>query len=398
MRQLQFFTTAELAKMRDRTKSRSYSPAGDEFRRIHERHRAWGLKRRHAERLRQIQAARASAALTAASTSTKHDRAAQPASAPAAPVPAAGPPPRVEPAMPPPAPAASTRAERGHDRAAPRVSAPAASVQAADPLPRTAQARNHATANAVKRGRDRAAKPVSAPAESPAADPHPEPHRHPGPAAKGLGPCRSSGKQKPNRARPRRTASPGGRNPWSRQQILTGTAPELDRPQARATAPATEHESGIRAGPGRTPGTGAAARPGSKSHPGTAPPRTSRPCRARATATATRARPFDSWVGRPGAAAAPGEGRKRDANHSHRPAPATAAHEPRPVSNVIPRGAQRTSEKHSPAPPATAVQGRQLAAISGSDKPFPCAWRNHQSVHLPDQRATEIGPRRKWRT
>jgi hypothetical protein len=52
MRQLQLFTTTELAAMRDRTASRSYSPAAEEFRREHERHRAWGLTQRHAERLR----------------------------------------------------------------------------------------------------------------------------------------------------------------------------------------------------------------------------------------------------------------------------------------------------------------------------------------------------------
>ena len=52
MRQLSMFTRAEIAGMRDRTASRTYSPAGDDFRREHERHRAWGLKRRHAECLR----------------------------------------------------------------------------------------------------------------------------------------------------------------------------------------------------------------------------------------------------------------------------------------------------------------------------------------------------------
>src|ERR1700710_2125997 len=52
MRQLQFFTTKELAVMRDRTAARNYSPAGEEFRREHQRHRAWGLTQRHAERLR----------------------------------------------------------------------------------------------------------------------------------------------------------------------------------------------------------------------------------------------------------------------------------------------------------------------------------------------------------
>jgi hypothetical protein len=40
--------------MRDRTASHSYSQAGEEFRREHERHRAWGLTRRHAERLRRL--------------------------------------------------------------------------------------------------------------------------------------------------------------------------------------------------------------------------------------------------------------------------------------------------------------------------------------------------------
>jgi len=40
--------------MRDRTRARNYSAIGDEFRRDHERRRAWGLQRRHAERLRHV--------------------------------------------------------------------------------------------------------------------------------------------------------------------------------------------------------------------------------------------------------------------------------------------------------------------------------------------------------
>jgi hypothetical protein len=52
MRQLQLFTTAALAEMRDRTASRNHSPAREEFRREHARHRAWGLVQRHGERLR----------------------------------------------------------------------------------------------------------------------------------------------------------------------------------------------------------------------------------------------------------------------------------------------------------------------------------------------------------
>ena len=54
MRQFQLFTTAELARMRDRTASRNYSPERDEFRREHERHRAWGLGQRHHQRLRHL--------------------------------------------------------------------------------------------------------------------------------------------------------------------------------------------------------------------------------------------------------------------------------------------------------------------------------------------------------
>src|SRR5262249_50675137 len=41
-------------KMRDRTAARNYSPAAEEFRREHARQRAWGLERRHAEKLRRI--------------------------------------------------------------------------------------------------------------------------------------------------------------------------------------------------------------------------------------------------------------------------------------------------------------------------------------------------------
>ena len=50
--QLQFFTRSQVAEMRDRTASRNYSAERDEFRREHERHRAWGVNRRHAEKLR----------------------------------------------------------------------------------------------------------------------------------------------------------------------------------------------------------------------------------------------------------------------------------------------------------------------------------------------------------
>src|SRR5690349_8407126 len=68
MAQLQLFSKKELAAMRDRTRSRHYSPAGEEFRREHERHRAWGLARRHAEKLRRAHAG------TPPPTTAGHDR------------------------------------------------------------------------------------------------------------------------------------------------------------------------------------------------------------------------------------------------------------------------------------------------------------------------------------
>ena len=73
MRQLQLFTSAQLAQMRDRTASRSYSPAGEEFRREHERHRAWGLARRHAERMRRLHGHRPTAAAPSGSDPARGD-------------------------------------------------------------------------------------------------------------------------------------------------------------------------------------------------------------------------------------------------------------------------------------------------------------------------------------
>ena len=51
---MSLFDRATTTAMRDRTRSRNYSPERDEFRRDHERRRYWGLKRRHAEKLRQL--------------------------------------------------------------------------------------------------------------------------------------------------------------------------------------------------------------------------------------------------------------------------------------------------------------------------------------------------------
>src|SRR6266498_4037083 len=50
MRQLELFTRSQLAAIRDRTRKRNYSPEKEEFRRDHQRHRRWGLARRHAQK------------------------------------------------------------------------------------------------------------------------------------------------------------------------------------------------------------------------------------------------------------------------------------------------------------------------------------------------------------
>lgn len=52
MGQLGLFDSAQLAVMRDPTARRNYSAEAEQFRREHERHRAWGLKRRYAEKAR----------------------------------------------------------------------------------------------------------------------------------------------------------------------------------------------------------------------------------------------------------------------------------------------------------------------------------------------------------
>ncbi|MCW2142636.1 hypothetical protein BXY51_007226 [Actinoplanes cyaneus] len=94
--QMSLFSRTELAGMRDRTLSRNYSAEAEEFRREHERHRAWGLRQRHARKLVRSGwgASAAWAAVTAgedqrreaASTVAAPERPADPAPSPSAPV------------------------------------------------------------------------------------------------------------------------------------------------------------------------------------------------------------------------------------------------------------------------------------------------------------------------
>jgi hypothetical protein len=54
MGQMSFFSRAETAAMRDRTKARNYDPGRHEFRRQQRIRRDCGLQRRHAEKLRRL--------------------------------------------------------------------------------------------------------------------------------------------------------------------------------------------------------------------------------------------------------------------------------------------------------------------------------------------------------
>jgi hypothetical protein len=58
MAQMSLFSRTEIAGMRDWTAARNHCPERDAFRREHEQHRAWGLRRRHAAKLRHIQDSR----------------------------------------------------------------------------------------------------------------------------------------------------------------------------------------------------------------------------------------------------------------------------------------------------------------------------------------------------
>src|SRR6187551_1567878 len=85
---MEFFTKSQIAEMRDPTRSRRYSPAREEFRREHARHRAWGLVERHARKLRRLHGGDDGSPLTAAELRLFSARAGAPAPAPA-PAPAA---------------------------------------------------------------------------------------------------------------------------------------------------------------------------------------------------------------------------------------------------------------------------------------------------------------------
>src|SRR5689334_14742915 len=71
MGQMSLFSRTEIAGMRDRTKARNYSAERDEFRRDHERRRAFGLQRRHATKLRRLQQERSAAAATSRNEPTR---------------------------------------------------------------------------------------------------------------------------------------------------------------------------------------------------------------------------------------------------------------------------------------------------------------------------------------
>ncbi|MCW2141604.1 hypothetical protein BXY51_006188 [Actinoplanes cyaneus] len=133
--QMSLFNRAELAGMRDRTLSRNYSAEAEEFRREHERHRAWGLRQRHARKLVRVGwgASAAWAAVTAGDDQRRKEvlaptKPAAPAASPPVPVaaPTAGEDPREPSPLPQPAPQhMSGSAAAASAQLAPRSPAPA---------------------------------------------------------------------------------------------------------------------------------------------------------------------------------------------------------------------------------------------------------------------------------
>lgn len=69
--------------MRDRTAARNYSPERDEFRREHERHRAWGLIQRHGERRRRLRDSTGASQAASVHEHRTRDQAQQPPATPA---------------------------------------------------------------------------------------------------------------------------------------------------------------------------------------------------------------------------------------------------------------------------------------------------------------------------
>jgi hypothetical protein len=220
MRQLQLFTTAELAAMRDRTASRNHSPGRDQFRREHARHRAWGLTRRHTERLRRIRDASRD---SPAGNPTRHRRE-QPA-----------PPRRSQQTSPRPA---------ARPQPAPRPAPSAKPSNQPEPLTMSPDADR---SGGIRHDRQ----PPSAQLEPTTVGDHPEPPQRPVPAARRCPPTAS----RRLRRRPNPTGMPApiklGPHSWPQspqrnccvvgisQGATTGSRPEISQSRPRTRAPPT---------------------------------------------------------------------------------------------------------------------------------------------------------------
>ena len=270
MGQLSLFGRSEIAAMRDRTAKRNYSPAADEFRREHERHRKWGLQQRHGEKLRRLRLSR-SAALAAATPEGGPACPTAPAAPPAPRVPTA---PRVStpPASPSAArvPAAPRAATPPAPSCAPRVPAPPASPSAAR-VPAPPVSRVPAAPSAAPRvpaaPRPGLAPQPNQPPQRPAAQ-IPAPTRHPRP-------CRSPARLSPLPVDPRGGRATSGIASAAVDGI-TGTGGVIA--DSRDAAAAVRATTGSRR-----------ARPGRR-RVGGGPPVATGPIEAL---------PFDSWWGRP---------------------------------------------------------------------------------------------------
>ena len=160
MGQLSLFSRGEIAGMRDWSAARNHCPERDAFRREHERHRVWGLQRRHAAKLRHLQQHRSEPPSVTAT------RSAPPRSAnPARPIPTAQASPPPAPSPRPAAPGRKPPIGQARSPQPPSVQAPSPRVVTLARQPPTREARPPRTSPARAPSR-RAVRPGLATAHS----------------------------------------------------------------------------------------------------------------------------------------------------------------------------------------------------------------------------------------
>jgi hypothetical protein len=237
VRQLQLFTSAQMAVMRDRTARRNYSAEAEEFRREHARHREWGLAQRHGEKLRRLRNSRRDAQAANMAEGHQGDQTLAPS------------PPSL--AYPPPTPAPRERAVRPQpaprERAVRPQPAPRERAVRPQPAPRERAVRPEPAA------REQVTRPEPAPTAHPAC-PEPALREQPEPALREqeVSPTPAAGAatgREVSRRRGRRNTLPGR----ARQRLRGRTGP------SRPTTAETDRTGPARNTGSKRPGNGGAS-------------------------------------------------------------------------------------------------------------------------------------------